>query len=73
MGCDPARVRLGAAARFGGGGPAAGLSPVFRAVFSARMARPSIPMETFLRMMFLKYRYRLGYETTGGEVADSIA
>jgi len=37
------------------------------------MARPSIPMETFLRMMFLKYRYRLGYETTGGEVADSIA
>jgi IS5 family transposase len=41
--------------------------------FSARMGRPSIPMETYLRMMFLKYRYRLGFETLCGEVADSIA
>jgi IS5 family transposase len=41
--------------------------------FSARHGRPSIPMETYLRMMFLKYRYRLGFETLCGEVADSIA
>jgi transposase, IS5 family len=41
--------------------------------FSARMGRPSIPMETFLRMMFLKYRYRLGFETLCSEVADSLA
>jgi IS5 family transposase len=41
--------------------------------FSQRTGRPSIPMETYLRMMFLKYRYRLGFETLCGEVADSIA
>jgi IS5 family transposase len=35
----------------------------FVAHFSARMGRPSIPMETYLRLMFLKHRYRLGYET----------
>nr|BFE63988.1 hypothetical protein GCM10020063_085140 [Dactylosporangium thailandense] len=31
--------------------------------FSARMGRPSVPMETYLRLMFLKHRYRLGYES----------
>ena len=41
--------------------------------FSARSGRPSIPLETYLRMMFLKYRYRLGFESTCAEVADSIA
>ena len=40
--------------------------------FSARMGRPSIPMETYLRLMFLKHRYRLGYETLCAEVSDSI-
>ena len=29
----------------------------FRRFFSPLFGRPSIPMETFLRMMFLKYRY----------------
>src|SRR5258707_3558819 len=29
-------------------------------------------METYLRMMFLKFRYRLGYEALCREVADSI-
>jgi IS5 family transposase len=29
-------------------------------------------METYLRLMFLKFRYRLGYETLCREVADSI-
>ncbi len=31
--------------------------------FSERTGRPSIPMETYLRMMFLRFRYKLGYET----------
>lgn len=35
--------------------------------------RPSIPMETYLRLMFLKYRYRLGYETLCAEVSDSLS
>ena len=35
----------------------------YRAHFSAECGRPSIPIETYLRMMFLKHRYRLGYET----------
>ena len=30
-------------------------------------------METYLRMMFLKFRYRLGYETLCREVGDSIS
>src|ERR671920_1459952 len=41
--------------------------------FDPRMGRPSTPMETYLRMMFLKFRYRLGYETLCREVADSIS
>jgi IS5 family transposase len=34
----------------------------FAAYFDARIGRPSIPVETYLRLMFLKFRYRLGYE-----------
>jgi IS5 family transposase len=45
----------------------------FAAFFDARMGRPSIPMETYLRLMFLKFRYRLGYESLCREVADSIS
>ena len=33
---------------------------------------PSTPMETYLRLMFLKFRYRLGYESLCREVSDSI-
>lgn len=40
--------------------------------FHATEGRPSIPMETYLRLMFLKYRYRLGYEPLCAEVADSL-
>jgi IS5 family transposase len=51
--------------------------PVFFAsfvpYFDARIGRPSIPMETYLRMMFLKFRYRLGYESLCREVSDSIS
>ena len=40
--------------------------------FDPRVGRPSIPMETYLRMMFVKFRYRLGYESLCREVSDSI-
>jgi len=40
--------------------------------FDPRMGRPSPPMETYLRLMFLKFRYRLGYESLCREVSDSI-
>jgi transposase, IS5 family len=45
----------------------------YRAHFSPLFGRPSIPIETYLRMMFLKHRYRLGYETLCREVADSLS
>ncbi len=45
----------------------------FRAHFHATLGRPSIPIETYLRLMFLKYRYRLGFEPLCREVADSIS
>ncbi len=40
--------------------------------FDPRIRRPSTPMEAYLRLMFLKFRYRLGYESLCREVADSI-
>lgn len=45
----------------------------FREHFDLVWGRPSIPMETYLRLMFLKRRYRLSYETLCREVADSIS
>ena len=44
----------------------------FRRWFDPTFGRPSIPMETYLRLMFLKYRYRLGFETLCAEVSDSL-
>jgi transposase, IS5 family len=44
----------------------------FAPFFDPRMGRPSTPMESYLRLMFLKFRYRLGYEALCREVADSI-
>jgi len=44
----------------------------FRAHFDLTFGRPSIPVETYLRLMFLKVRYRLGYESLCAEVTDSI-
>jgi IS5 family transposase len=45
----------------------------YRAHFHATLGRPSVPIETYLRLMFLKYRYRLGYEPLCREVTDSIS
>jgi len=44
----------------------------YRAFFHATLGRPSIPIETYLRLMFLKYRHRLGFESLCREVSDSI-
>lgn len=45
----------------------------FEEFFDPEIGRPSIPIETYLRMMFLRFRYRLGFETLCAEVADSLA
>jgi IS5 family transposase len=44
----------------------------FRSRLTARIGRPTIPIETYLRLMYLKHRYGLGYETLCREVADSF-
>ncbi len=45
----------------------------YRKHFHPLFGRPSVPIETYLRLMFLKYRYRLGFEPLCREVADSIS
>jgi hypothetical protein len=40
--------------------------------FNTRIGRPTIPIETYLRLMYLNHRYQLGYETVVSEVADSL-
>ena len=37
------------------------------------LGRPSTPIACYLRLMFLKFRYRLGYESLCAEVRDSIS
>jgi IS5 family transposase len=43
-----------------------------RGLFSARLGRPSVPVDTLLRLLYLKHRYGLGYESLCREVSDSI-
>ncbi len=45
----------------------------FRLRFASPLGRPTIPIETYLRLMSLKHRYALGYETLVKEVADSLS
>jgi IS5 family transposase len=45
----------------------------FEPCFSPDQGRPSVPVETYLRLMFLKFRYRLGFESLCAQVADSIS
>ena len=51
--------------------------PAFFAPFALHfhpvLGRPSTPVECSLRLMFLKFRYRLGYESLCAEVSDSIS
>ncbi len=44
----------------------------FLSRFPSKRGRYTIPMETYLRLMFLKTRYQLGYETLVTEVTDSV-
>jgi len=44
----------------------------FGAYFDPEFGRPSIPIETYLRLMHLRFRYRLGFETLCAEVTDSL-
>jgi len=44
----------------------------FRRRLTATIGRPTIPVETYVRLMYLKHRYGLGYETLCKEVADSF-
>src|SRR5437667_5985204 len=44
----------------------------FRVRLTATIGRPTIPIETYLRLMYLKHRYGLGYETLCKEVTDSF-
>lgn len=41
--------------------------------FNQTQGRPGLPISTYLRLMYLKFRYKLGYETLVAEVSDSIA
>jgi len=51
--------------------------PAFFAPFAPNfhpvLGRPSTPIECCLRLMFLKFRYRLGCESLCAEVSDSIS
>ena len=40
--------------------------------FNTKWGRPTIPVSLYLRMMYLKHRYQLGYELLVKEVKDSI-
>ena len=44
----------------------------YRQRFRTLIGRPTVPVETYLRLMYLKHRYRLGYETLVREVTDSL-
>jgi transposase, IS5 family len=45
----------------------------WRRLFDRRLGRPSVPVDTLLRLLYLKHRYGLGYESLCREVADSIS
>ena len=45
----------------------------FRQRFGTTMGRPTTAVATYLRMMYLKHRYQMGYEVLVKEVSDSLA
>ena len=45
----------------------------FFSYFDPQFGRPSIPIETYLRLMHLRFLYRLGFETLCAEVTDSLS
>jgi transposase, IS5 family len=51
--------------------------PAFFAPFAPHFhpvpGRPSTPIECYLRLMFLKFRYRMGFESLCAEVSDPVS
>lgn len=45
----------------------------FQKKFGIKIGRPTTAVATYLRMMYLKYRYQMGYEVLVKEVSDSFA
>jgi IS5 family transposase len=45
----------------------------WRVLFDRRLGRPSVPIDTLLRLLYLKHRYKLGYDSLCRKVADSIS
>jgi IS5 family transposase len=45
----------------------------FRLEFTSTRGRPTIPMEVYVRLMYLKFRYKMGYETLVAEVDTNIS
>ena len=45
----------------------------WRSMFHARLGRPSVPISSLIRLLYLKHRYQLGYESLCREVSDSIS
>lgn len=45
----------------------------FRLEFTSKRGRPTIPIETYVRLMYLKFRYKLGYEALVAEVSNNIS
>jgi len=45
----------------------------FREEFSCPWGRPTVPVATYLRLMYLKFRYKLGYKALVREVKDSFS
>jgi IS5 family transposase len=40
--------------------------------FDPHFGRPSIPIDTYLRLMYLRFRYRLGFETLCAEASPLV-
>ncbi len=45
----------------------------FQEKFGTKMGRPTTAVATYLRLMYLKHRYGMGYEVLVKEVSDSLA
>jgi IS5 family transposase len=45
----------------------------FQEKFGTKMGRPTTAVASYLRLMYLKHRYELGYEVLVKEVSDSLA
>ena len=74
-GGDPG-VSAAVAGRSGPGGCVVGRPEVLRAVPAVLRPEPGAPVDPdgpYLRLMYLRFRYRLGFEALCVEVADSLA